>query len=211
MKIQLDDNPLVINQLYSQGLSRSIQAVRPYNINECCTSIQFESDELKPKRITKQDQLKYLNEVLESPFKDPYVYFISSVPNDTKAKLLAAFVMQRAYKVHRKRVRNSKGYTDFENKDLPIWHTVNGSFQDKIRDNTRGMTKSPSMLIISNVHKDCTNVKIEKVRDLLEAHSSIPRIVVLSGINALEFANTKIYYPINYCTHITTGTKVFGI
>jgi hypothetical protein len=82
---------------------------------------------------------------------------------------------------------------------------INGSWHDRLRD---GADDQPSMLIVSNITVNSTNVKLEKLRDLLEMYSHIPRIVVVTGIDPVTFANTKLMMPVSNVLQLATARKV---
>jgi hypothetical protein len=95
------------------------------------------------------------------------------------------------------------------NRTYPRWHTINGSFQDSLRDGD--LIKSPSFLVISNVTVASTNTKLEKLRDLLRQYAQIPRVITLAGQDPITFANTKLFMGINYCMYLCKSSAVKDI
>jgi hypothetical protein len=135
-------------------------------------------------------QLNQLTRLLSNPLKGNPVIGIGSFPTDLRAKLVALNIMDAAITQQDKnRTRRSV------NRDYPLWHKVYGTFYDKLRDLQR--PDNTSMLIISNVDCDSTSPKIEKVRDLLELHSSVPRIVVISGTDPMGFFANRLHMPMD--------------
>ena len=65
--------------------------------------------------------------------------------------------------------------------------------------------EKPSLLVLSNVPSNSTNVKLEKLRDILESYSSVPRIVVTTGEDPITFFNQKLFLPLNYACYLTTS------
>lgn len=187
-------------QLLSRGMPPDLARYKPYNIESYTSSFVSEVDGLKPKRILKATMVNSFASVMESPFVSPYIYIISSSPNDVKAKYAAASIMAAATKQH----LGGNAHKHTRGKQAPLWHVVNGAFPDRLRDFS---TEDPSMLILSNITIDSTNVKIEKVRDLLEKFPSIPRILVVTGADPVTFANTRLRVPINKALYIMTAKK----
>lgn len=188
--------------LVSRGMPRDVMRNRPFVLNDYTSTFTSEVDGMKPKRVTKLSQLEHWNNLLEKPFATPYLYIISSSPNDGKAKQAAAYFMEQASRkqLAGKFPRSTRG------RQTPLWHMITGSFQDRLRDGVSH--DQPSMLIISNVTVNSSNVKLEKLRDLLEQFNHIPRVVVYTGEDPVTFANTKLFLPVNHVLNIATARKV---
>lgn len=193
MKILLDTEHHSIKTLLARGLPRQLLAFKAFEVDDVATSFISEVDGLKPKRIEKKKQLIRFKEIVANPLSKPYLYCISSAPNDNQARLLAAFIMQAAVK------NLGKGGM---NKSPPLWHNITGGFSNPMLDKFRDL--EPSMLILSNVPENSTPVKLEKLRDILEVYSNIPRIVVTTPVDPLTFFNTKIFSSLNGCIHLTS-------
>lgn len=183
--VQVKLNPKYHQQLLARGMNRIALAVRPFKLRPSAFTAQNEG--LKPKHIDADQQLNWFKRLMENPFK-PWCFCINSEPNDRAAKLLAAFVMQRALRMNHER--------------LPLWHDMMGTFDNPIINEE---FSRPSLLVISNVLPNSTAVKFEKLRDVLEYHSRIPRIVVSSGDNPFSFFQKYLYYPLNGCVYIRSG------
>jgi hypothetical protein len=160
-------------------------AVKPFNLNPPSFTSSIEG--LKPKFISKDDQLNWFQDAIDDPFK-AHCICISSEPNDRIAKAAAAYLMQNAY--------------DKAENRLPLWHDIMGNFENKL---LRDDISQPSMLILSNVLPNSTAVKFEKLRDILETYPDIPRIVVTSGMDPFMFFSRHLYYPLTGCIYLKTG------
>ena len=134
----------------------------------------------------------------ENPIRAQYAVCINSFPSDQIAKHLAIHIMDRAAQAWAK--RHKPGRT------LPIWHRVFGGLSDPLRDKDPG--DIPSLLVISNVNDASSAYKLEKVRDLLEKYSHVPRIVVTSSRDPITFFATKLHYPINAGIHLGPANRV---
>jgi hypothetical protein len=102
---------------------------------------------------------------------------ISSEPSDIKAKVLAKNILQVA----------------LDNGVRGKWHTIIGGYKDELRDKV----KPVNLLVLSNVPYNATDVKLEKLRDILELYHGVPRIVVTTGCEPIEFFN-HLGLPLNY-------------
>lgn len=187
--------------LVSRGLPRDILRSRPFDLAQHTITLVSSLEGMKTKKVLKTTQLEHFQNALVKPFVNPYLYIIGSSPNDGKAKQVAAFLMETATKgqLSGKFPRSTRG------RQSPLWHMINGSFNDRLRD---GAVDEPSMLILSNVTVNSTNVKLEKLRDLLEMYSHIPRVVVITGEDPVTFANTKLMLPVNHVLNLATARKV---
>lgn len=184
-------------QLLKCGVPRNIFSFKPYILDNAITAFTSEVEGIKPKRISTNTQHEYLDKILANPFHNAYLMCICSKPNDNLAKMLAAVVMNKAIKHYLQAIRteNSSRSKLLRQRTLPIWHNVTGSFQDELRDRKE---LRPSMIVLSNITKDSSTIKREKIRDLLEIYSSIPRILVVAGGDPVTFFNEQLMYSLNY-------------
>lgn len=191
----------ITKHMVSRGMPRDIMRMHPYNLSEYTVSIESVVDGMKTRKVSKKVQLENFEALLTKPFGRPYIMAVSSSPNDGKAKLLAAHFMEAAMKgqLDGAYPKTTRG------RELPLWHTLTGSFYDRLRDGARD---TPSMIVLSNITSLSSNVKLEKARDLLEQFNYIPRIVVIAGEDPVTFANTKLLIPINYVLHLSVARKI---
>lgn len=186
--------------LLSRGLPPDILGQRPFDLDPFVTSISSIVDGLKPRKQPKAVQLAAHAEVLAAPFEIPYLYLIASTPNDAKAKCVAAHIMCAATQMQ---LANRIGF-ETKGRQTPLWHTITGSWQDRLRDRQEDQ---PSLLVLSNITSDSTAVKLEKLRDICELYSHVPRIVVLTGTDPITFANTRLMLAANHVLHLATARQ----
>jgi hypothetical protein len=191
--------------LISRGLPRDILRLRPFDLSQHVVSIVSEVEGLKTRKIPKLQQIEHYQALCNKPFGKPYIYIIGSSPNDGKAKQVAAHLMECAthHQLKNHFPRSTRG------RQSPLWHFVTGNFPDRLRDSD-GTSDQPSMLILSNITKDSTAVKLEKVRDLLEIYNHIPRVVVVTGEDPITFANTRLLIQVHYAMMLATAMKILG-
>ena len=205
-----DDKPIKLNFLYSKQRTKIMRlqgvdyqcllgARNNFDVDSAIVRIKSELDDLTVKGISPKRQAGWINMLLEQPLRSNPVIAISSYPSDLRAKLLASQFMHKAIAFQQDATR--RRYTQ---KDFPLWHRVYGGYKDELRD---GDKKNPSMLIITNVSDDSTQIKVEKVRDLLEMYDRIPRIVVLGGSNPMTFFANRLHYPLKYAMYLGLERK----
>ena len=197
--IQLSD--ATAKHLAARGMPRDILRARPFNVENHVVTIDSQLEGIKTRRVPKKQQLAHLAKFIEKPFAAPLVFSISSFPNDGKARVLAAYLMEQAYKHH---VAGRFRFT--RSRHLPLWHTVTGGLYDVLRDGRQ--EHRPSLLILSNITHLSTTVKLEKVRDLLEIYNDIPRILVSTNEDPITLANSKLLVPINSAVYLATSRKI---
>jgi hypothetical protein len=179
-------NPKYQQQLLARGMNRLALTVRPFKLKPSSFTASVEG--LKPKHIDADQQIEWYRKLIEKPFSKPWCFCITSDPNDRMAKMAAAYVMQQALRQSTDR--------------FPLWHNMMSSFDNPIISEE---LSRPNLLIISNVLPNSTATKFEKLRDILEYHSRIPRIVVSAGDNPFSFFQKYLYYPLNGCVYLKSG------
>lgn len=174
---------------------------KPINVHNCLVRIEQDLgySSLPTKVISTTRQMRALKSVLEHPLNGSYVMGISSFPSDARAKHLAQYIMSTAIDAWGKHHKAGRG--------LPLWHRVYGSLGDSLRDN-KNQQELPSMLIISNVNDSATPQKLEKVRDLLEKFSDIPRIVVSGGYPLCNLFASRLFTPLKSVLFLGPDNRV---
>jgi len=168
------------------------------DVLDSLTKYEVELPKMAIRLVSANRQATALQRVLSNPIRSHYTMGISSFPSDALAKHLAAYVMNEAIKAWR--VKHRPGRT------LPKWHRVFGGLSDPLRD--KPLEETPSLLVLSNINEASSNYKLEKVRDLLERYSHIPKIVVLSGADPITFFATKLYAPLNVGLYLGPNNRV---
>ncbi len=151
-----------------------------------------------PKAIATGRQFKNLQKIFEEPLRTPYTLGIGSFPSDLRAKHLAIMLMNAAVDEH---LRNRR-----PGRSLPLWHRVYGGLGDPLRD--KPIIDMPCMLIIANINADSSSFKLEKVRDLLEKYSEIPRIVVTGGEPPVDLFANKLHSPCKYSVYLGPSNRI---
>jgi hypothetical protein len=184
-KIKLEEG--MVSLLRNRGMNGSALAQRPYDFRPVSFTSDIEG--LKPKTFSSQKQLAMFESFLADPFA-PRNYCIVSAPNDSMAKLLAAYMMQYAVKQAKTRAT------------LPLWVDILGGFENKLVQNHIGS----SLLVLNNVGATSTQPKIEKLRDIIETFPDIPKIVVATGADPYAFFTKYLYLPLHGLAYLTNNT-----
>src|SRR5690606_24699313 len=96
--------------------------------------------------------------MMNNPLKGNYIACIGSYPSDTRAKVIAANIVDRAINMQQQGAVRGKAY--------PLWHRLYGGYSDTLRDSKE--LDPCSLLVLSNIGADSSRVKLEKLRDILE-------------------------------------------
>jgi hypothetical protein len=178
-------------QLLSRGVDYNsfMRKNSKFDLCDSLVRIQTEIPGVVTKTVSVKKQLKLIDSLVQRPLAANPVIGISSYPSDLRAKNLALYLMNRAFDYYltssSRRIRN---------KAYPLWHRVYGGFGDSLRDTTD--KDPPCFLVIANCDVNSTPVKLEKIRDLLDKYSDIPRVVVSSSCDPLTFFATKLHFLI---------------
>lgn len=159
--------------------------------------VQWLPDDFLLRSISVKKQINGIDRVLQHPLHGSYTMAIGSYPSDVRAKVLALNIMNKAIDAQMSGSQRGRAY--------PLWHRLYGNFQDPLRD-----SKEPehiSMLVITNVGVDSSQVKLEKLRDLLERYDSIPRIVVVNGVDPVSFFAERVRLPLKYAFYLSAEQK----
>lgn len=138
-------------------------------------AFQVESPKLNAKVIEGSVQQASLDAFTLNP-RRAMTYVVAGNPDDKDARYFAAYLAQ----IHLNELKLEAHIR---------WESVLGNFQNP------AMQDEPSLLILTNLTPRSSNVKYEKVRDLIERHSTIPKIIVIAGEDPISFAATRLYAP----------------
>ncbi len=199
MLIQISDKNA--KYLAARGMPKDILRARPFNADQHIITIDSKVEGIKTRRVPKKVQLAQLERFIEKPFAAPAVISIASFPNDGKAKLMAAFLMEVAHKA-----QVSGRFRSVRARQLPLWHRVMGGYYDQLRDGRS--EERPSLLVLSNITHQSTPMKLEKLRDLLEMYNDIPRVIVSTNEDPITLANSKLLVPVNMAFYLATARRI---
>lgn len=179
-------------------LSDMIHGSAAYDVLENITKYETDIPGLHARTVSIVKQRRALESIVDNPIRARYAMCINSFPSDMLAKHLAIRIFDEACFAWAR--RHKPGRT------LPVWHRVFGGLNDPMRDKDSG--EIPSLLVISNVNDNSSAYKLEKVRDLLEKFSHVPRIVVSSSKDPITFFATKLHYPIHAGIHLGPSNRI---
>lgn len=122
-----------------------------------------------------------LSGFIADPF-EPSIYGVASAPNDSKAKLFAAYLVQQFLE-----------HSHPSNTVLWLSMAMYNN-QDKVRE---AFSRTPSLLVITGISPNSNNYKLDVLKELLDHHENIPRIVVVSGEDPISFLFGRMYVACN--------------
>lgn len=158
--------------------------IRSFFVEDCLRQYTSSNQNFEPVLVSFKSQKESLYEMLSMAMGDepttPYTCCISSLVDDTRAKLLAYNIA---------RTHSSRG--------KPWWHRLQGGYGDALLTAANGVSRNLDMLIVYNIMGDSDNYRKGKLRDLLEHYCNIPRIVVTSNVDPINLF-IDIGYPLDY-------------
>lgn len=170
-----------------------------FDLKETLVKIQADIPNVIHKTLTVKRQCEVASHYINYPLKRNYILAIGSFPSDLRAKQLAVMLVRNAInQINTKKI----------NRSYPLWHKIYGNYKDSLRDDAN---LAISMLVLSNVTSDSSQLKIEKLRDLLEQYCNIPRIVVLGGTDPITFFANKLHLPLTSALYIGADNRVHSI
>lgn len=141
-----------------------------------------DNERLKDMTVTDDTQLEGYKTFYNDP-TTPMVYCISGNPDDSKAKYFAAFLS----------IHHFTTVVGANVRWVPMW----GGFTNPLVDKLNEFSTKPTMLVIYNLATCATNVKLDKVRDILEAYPGIPRIVINAGEDPISFMSGRLNHEVH--------------
>lgn len=171
-------------------------------LDECVSKIEAELSKTRIRRISVSRQLRAFESFISNPLWGSSLYVISSYPSDLRAKQVALYVMSKAMDNYYKRKESNKLLIK---RGPPVWHNIMGGYRDKYLDGD--ITSCPSMLILANVIEDSTQIKLEKLRDILVKYDRVPRIVVTAAIDPVSFMLGKLKHQLDGSLYISPDDR----
>lgn len=163
--------------LQRQGMPGYLYRAKPFAIEKTVRTFAVERSHAAPVSINKRSQMDHYRAIVRAD--EPYIACISSDPNELRAKQVAAYAMLQ-WTRQRRRIGSTAR-----------WHTITGGLGDPLRDaEDAASRRRPDALVLTNVDASATSLKREKLRDLLELHGDVPRLVTTTGSDPVTFMNS---------------------
>ncbi len=176
--------------LLAKNCGAPTNILNKYDINKELKSIT--SIKYKNKTISVKQQLNFFNSTLESPLDNNYICVI--VCNETPIK-----AQRLAYSIFLNAIEDNLDHTSLT-KNLPLWYTIQGGYKNPLLEDEHFKLKvgNPALLVIDCLFDNSTDIKVEKVVDILRVHSAIPRILLLCcQVDLFLVTLQKLYANIN--------------
>jgi hypothetical protein len=181
-KIQLEPN--LVPLLRSMGMNWAAQAQKPFEFKP--TSFTTKVDGLKPRPFSQPKQLEMMESWLKRPLA-PGTFGIMSAPTDGKSLLMAAWMMQAAYR---------------EGNPTVKWYDLTGGFDCPLLSEPMD---NLGVLVLNNVGPDSSQTKKEKLRDLLTVYANVSKIVVVNGSDPYTFFTKELRMPLTGLCYLTNS------
>ena len=137
--------------------------------------------------ISHKEQYDDYMTIWNDPFHGPYIYTIASTPHDMHAQMVACNLFLHVLQNHTSQA---------------IWHPIYGNaFNDIV------LQDDIPFMILSNVPFNMTRNKIERLRDILTQYSNIPRIIVTTGADPVNFMWDRLGMDVEYVAYLGDKSK----
>jgi hypothetical protein len=129
-------------------------------------------------------QLRWFDR-MRSDFEFPYFAVIGSGDAYMQARQLGTIIFWS----HLAHALNSGNYRAA----LPTWVAPTAEFRHTFMEEYKaGEHTAPLLLTVDNVYDDMPNIKLDKVRDLLQIMCDRPRLLIYNGLDPYQFCATKL-------------------
>ena len=157
-----------------------------FELENSVFNINAEVSNVNSRKINKAKQLAKFGSIAKDVFKSSYVLTISSFPSDVIAKRVALSLMAIAFSVYK------RGNSTINNvvRYPPYWYRIYNSYRNPLIEDK----VDTCFLVLSGVTSDSTQLKRDKLRDILDLYDDIPRIVITAPKNPIEFAADTHYH-----------------
>lgn len=180
------------NTLLNLGVPISAFSNTQFSLNECVCKVSANVRMVNARKLSVDRQLCKFNSVYGSILDTNYIAVLSSFPSDTVSRHVALSMLSASYVqfLKHKRERDKR----FKFLGPPTWHRIYNTYKSPMIDTKRNCC----FLVISGVSSDSTQLKKDKLRDILEAYDHVPRVVVTSSIDPVSFCaeshiNANVY------------------
>lgn len=190
--------------MLARGLDRLVLANKrsSFDLVHAITPFKPSVEAVRSKMMGPAGQLNTAKRLLDNPLKVNGLYVVNSFPTDLRAKIFASLIMKRG-------IERWLEMTPQERKgqSQPMWVRIMGGYGD--HDFIKNLKAAkPNLLIITNINDESTQVKVERLRDVLEAFDDIPRVVVTAGSDPVTFMMKRVFYPLVGVVRIGSNEKV---
>lgn len=176
-----------------------------FSIADSIVEYQTNIPGVATKLVSPKKQLITFNSLVEKPLAGNPVICISSFPSDLRAKHLALFLFNRAIDTY-----NTTTVRRIRSKSAPLWHRVYSGYHDAVLSKflvTDDSPDYPCCIVLTNIDVNSSKTKLEKVRDILDRFSDIPRIVTVSPEDPLTFFATRLHVMVTAGLMLGPGSR----
>jgi len=195
MKIKIEKS--LYTRLAYAGVPNIVFLRKEIDLDDSVTYIESTTGKnKKPTSLKRNEQIRMFKRMVKHLIGKPSLFCISSNPTDTEAKYAAAYLLSKAMEQYQEKQRTGEMRTAAP----PRWHILTGAYQDSYREHKRNV----SFLVLTNVLHDSSDVKIEKLRDLIEIYSDIPKVLVTATQDPVTFCTEKLHVRLTGAMYLRT-------
>jgi hypothetical protein len=187
--------------LISRGVDYSnlLRTGTSFDLGDNLVKIEPEVKRVIQRTLTVKKQYEVAQKIIENPLHGSPIIAISSFPTDLRAKQLAIMIMRNAIiKTNSMKIK----------RDYPLWRKIYGNYKEPLRD---GELLPIGMLILSNLNDELSITKLEKLRDVLEMYTSIPRVVVMGVHDPISFFANRLQLTLTAGISIGSDNRIIAV
>ena len=180
---------------------------RKLDLGRITADLIWENPKKRVYKLSSKKQLDYFDKIVKDPFQPRLVVVGTGEGGDgyIEASRLVFWLFHRAYKK-----RESVAHRE------PLWYRVYNNRDDRLLrvykddiERTSSGIEAFSFLVLDNLYPNSSPIHINKTQDLIDFYrDKMTVIAIIHGINAYEFAETKLYTNTNMAFHITQRSTV---
>lgn len=179
--------------LLGLGAPSSAFCPKPFDLVKSLCQIDSVVPKVNARKLTVVKQFERYKKIFASPISSAYVMTISSFPSDTVGRYVAMTLFEKAYSEYM--LYNTEvGRNRFKSVGPPIWHRIYNNYESSFIDNEQ----STCFLVLSGVTSDATQLKRDKLRDILDKYDTVPRVVVTASDDPVSFASNTCFHSNSY-------------
>ena len=176
---------------------------RKLDINKIISPLLWEDSSSKILKSTYKQQISCLDLLKKEPFKPQFI-IIGTEKNNTGYEEAIKIVFYYMFYAFRSK----------ENRNDPLWYSIYDNKDDKLikiyKDTIESSVniEEPSFLVLDNIFVNSNFNKLNKTQDIISKYRyKIPIILIVRGVNALEFSNNYLFIKADKYIHINPSTR----
>lgn len=191
LKVKISENTR--KRLRICGVTPGLLRDFELELSEHLTPIDFYTKDGKRllKRLHAREQTNTIKRLAKSKFDWPFTICINATHEFLKARQLGLFLFKKALDKTQEDQEKYRG-------NLPTWHYLTAGFDDKLVKDYKNVDASqPPLLVLDGFDTAMSAHKLDKARDLINIYNDRPRIILISGNEAVKFVGEQLYTKVD--------------